>query len=101
MKKNTSLAIPEKKEEKGVFYQAGEIIGSIGFHILDGKDKVIGAIKQKLGKNPAPESKAKKVSKKKSGAKAGKKTTGGVGKPAKKANAAKVVRKKENKIKKV
>ena len=65
MKKNTSPVIPEKTDGKSAFYHAGEIIGSLGFHIVDGKDKVIGAIRNKLSKKQPPESKAKKVSKKK------------------------------------
>ncbi len=101
MKRNSSLAAPEKKEEKGVFYQAGEIIGSIGFHIVDGKDKVIGAIKKKLSKKQVRESKPNKVLKKKSGKKNSEKTTGGIRKPAKKANTAKAAGKKDSKVKKV
>jgi len=101
LKKNSSTAVSEKTEEKGVFYQAGEIIGNIGFHIVDGKDKVLGVIKKKLGKKQKLESKAKKVSKKKSGAKAGKKITPGVKKPAKKASTAKSPGKKAGKVKKL
>jgi hypothetical protein len=100
MKKNSSPAVSEKTEERGVFYQAGEIIGSIGFHIVDGKDKVIGVIKKKLGKKRKPDSKAGKVSKKKLSGKASKKTTKSAKKPAKKSNPAKVVRKKTDKVKK-
>src|ERR1700759_3393164 len=96
MKKNS----PEKSEEKSVFYQAGEIIGSIGFHIADGKDKVIGAIKKKLGKKQPGDLKAKKVSKKKSSAKTGNKTTGTVKKTAKKADKAKRINKKSARVKK-
>ena len=100
MKKDSSPVITDKADGKGMFYQAGEIIGSIGFHIVDGKDRVIGAIKKKLGKKQTSESKEKKVSKKKSGAKAGKKITGTIKKPAKKSNPAKAVRKKVIKGKK-
>ena len=92
--------MPKKTEEKSAFYQAGEIIGSIGFHIVDGKDKVIGAIKNKLGKKQPAETKAKKVSKKKLAGKTGKKITGTVKKPAKKTNPAKAVRGKADKVKK-
>ena len=98
MKKDVS---PENTESKSVFYQAGEIIGSIGFHIVDGKDKVIGAIKNKLGKKQAPESNPKKVSKKKLPVKAGKKMTGAVKKSAKKTSPAKGLKKKTDKVKKV
>jgi len=96
MKKNS----PKKSKEKSVFYQAGEIIGSIGFHIADGKDKVIGVIKKKLGKKQTPGSKAKKVSKKKASGKPGKKITEAVKKTAKKTTTAKPVRKKTGKVKK-
>jgi hypothetical protein len=110
MKKNSAVESLEKKG-KGAFYQAGEIIGSIGFHIVDGKDKVIGvvseefqilkkAFKKKLSKKQMPESKSKKVSKKKLPGKAVKKIVGDVKKPAKKANPAKLVRGKAHKIKK-
>jgi len=84
LKKNSSPAVSEKTEGKGVFYQAGEIIGSIGFHIVDGKDKVIGVIKKKLGKKQKPESKTGKISKKKLSGRAGKKPTKSVKNPAKK-----------------
>jgi hypothetical protein len=99
MKKNSSPAIPEKTEEKSAFYHAGEIIGSIGFHIVDGKDKVIGAIKSKLGKKKKPESKAKKASKKNVTGKAGRKKTETVRKSGKKVQPAKSVRKKTDKVK--
>ena len=101
MKKNSSPDISEKTEEKGVFYQAGEIIGSIGFHIVDGKDKVIGIIKKKLGKKQKPESKTGKISKKKLSGRSGKKIRAGAKKTAKKSNPAKVVRKKTDKVKKL
>jgi hypothetical protein len=101
LKKNSSTAVSEKTEEKGVFYQAGEIIGSIGFHIVDGKDKVIGVIKKKLGKKQKPESKTGKISKKKSSGRSGKKITVGAKKTAKKSKPAKVVRKKTDKVKKL
>ena len=101
MKKNVSSDISEKTEGKGVFYQTGEIIGSIGFHIVAGKDKVIGAIKNKLGKKQPIESKAKKDSKRKSGAKAGRKITGRVKKLAKKTSPSKAARKKVDKKKKL
>ena len=100
MKKNTPPAIPEKTDGKGAFYHAGEIIGSIGFHIIDGKDKVVGAIKNKLSKKQTPESKVKKVSKKKLPGKAGKKATGGIKKQSKKANPAKRVGNKTDQVKK-
>ena len=48
MIKNSSNATSEKTEGKGVFYQAGEIIGSIGFHIVDGKDKNKSLLKGRL-----------------------------------------------------
>ena len=99
MKKNASHAAPEKTDGKGAFYHAGEIIGSIGFHIVDGKDKVIGAIKNKLSKKQPPESKAKKVLKKKLPGKARKKMTGNVKKRAKKTNPVKVARGKADKAK--
>ena len=99
MKKNTSPVIPEKTDGKSAFYHAGEIIGSLGFHIVDGKDKVIGAIRNKLSKKQPPESKAKKVSKKKLPGKTGKKITGGVKKGTKKANPARVARGKAGKVK--
>jgi hypothetical protein len=101
LKKNSLTAVSEKTEEKGVFYQAGEIIGSIGFHIVDGKDKVIGVIKKKLGKKLKAESKDGKVKKKKLSGRAGKKTTKSAKKPAKISNTAKVVRKKTDKVKKL
>ena len=100
MKKDVSPENTESKS-KSVFYQAGEIIGSVGFHLVDGKDKVIGAIKNKLGKKQAPESKRKKVSKKKLPVKAGMKTTGVVKKSAKKTSPAKRLKKKTDKVKKV
>ena len=100
MIKNSSDAASEKTEAKGVFYQAGEIIGSIGFHIVDGKDKVIGAIKKKLGKKQTPKTKTKNVSKKKAPGKTGNKVNGTAKKPAKKANSSKPVRKKTDKVKK-
>jgi hypothetical protein len=96
MKKNSS----KKSEEKSVFYQAGEIIGSIGFRIADGKDKVMGVIKKKLGKKQTPEVKAKKSAKKKSSAKSSNKDTGTVKKSTNKAGTAKSVRKKAGKVKK-
>lgn len=92
MKKNTSES-PEKTKGKGAFYKAGEVIGSIGFHIVDGKNKAVGvvsdgfnilkeAIKKKPGKKPKPKPKIKKVAKKKLPAKSAKKATKGVRKKA-------------------
>jgi hypothetical protein len=99
MKKNSTVESQEKTEGKGAFYHAGEVIGSIGFHIVDGKDKVIGAIKNKLGKKQPSESKAKKDSKKKLPRKTGKPVAGTVKKRAKKVNPAKVASGKAGKVK--
>ena len=86
MKKHVSHESAEKIEAKGAFYKAGEIIGSIGFHIVDGKDKAIGAvsdglnmIKNVIKKKPVKKQKtgpkSKKVTKKKSSAASLKKST--------------------------
>jgi hypothetical protein len=105
MKKQDSPADTGKAEQKSAFYQAGEMIGSIGFRIVDGKDKLMSAVSGKFGaakkaiesqiKNQKPESKTKKPAKKKSPAKISK--TGGAN--TKKANPAKPVKKKVNKVK--
>ena len=111
MKKNISQEGSEKKEEKSTFYKAGEIIGSIGFHIVDGKDKAVGAvsdgfnilkkvIKKKPGKKQAAGPKTKRGSKKKSHGKTTKKNTKGFKKSDNKANLVKAVIKKASKLKK-
>jgi hypothetical protein len=76
-KKSTSEDVNQSEsEDKSVFRQAGELIGSIGAHIVQGKDKVMDfmsdevtivkkAIKKKLAKKSLPKKKAKtKVTKK-------------------------------------
>jgi hypothetical protein len=111
MKKNTSNEGPGKTEGKGSFYKAGEIIGSIGFHIVEGKNKAVGAvsdgfsilkkvIKKKSVKKRTAGSKPKKDSKKKTVGKTAGKATKRVKKPANKVNSAKAVRKKGSKVKK-
>jgi hypothetical protein len=110
MKKNASLENPKQTEGKGVFYQAGEIIGSIGFHIVNGKDKLVGAVTEdfsvvkkaikKLATRQTAEPKTKKISKKGSPRKVSRKMTGDAKPLIKKANPAKTVKKKVVKVKK-
>jgi hypothetical protein len=112
MKKNTPLTNTEKAEEKGVFYRAGEVIGSIGFHIVDSKDKLLGAvseefvtvkkaIKKKLANKKASGSKSKKTAKKNSPPKANAKISGKAKQLTKKTNPAKAVKRKAEKVKRL
>jgi len=96
MANKSTVTSRAKTNEKGIFRQAGEIIGSIGFHIVNGKDKVVGAvsdeynivkraIKKKLAKKKTTSgSKTKKVSKKASPKKTAKKSVHKVKKITKK-----------------
>src|SRR4030095_12169092 len=96
MLKKSPGASRRKAKEKGIFRKAGEMIGSIGFHLMDGKDKVVGAvsdefdivkktIKKKLAKKKIPlSSRSKKPSKKAAPKKRIKKTARKVKKVAKK-----------------
>ena len=96
MANKSTVTSRAKTNEKGIFRQAGEIIGSIGFHIVNGKDKVVGAvsdefnivkkaIKKKLAKKKTTSgSKTKKISKKASPKKTAKKVVNRVKKSAKK-----------------
>jgi hypothetical protein len=112
MNKKASHANPEKAEGKGAFYKAGEIIGTIGFHIVDGKDKAVGAvsdgfsilkrvIKRKAAKKKTVGARAKKNSKKKPSGKSARKITRGVKKAAQKSDSVKAVSKKAGKVKKM
>ncbi|HEY2647842.1 MAG TPA: hypothetical protein VGI38_01565 [Puia sp.] len=112
MKKKAPLPNPDKTEEKGVFYRAGEVIGSIGFHIVDGKEKLIEAvseefiavkraIKKKLAKKKTTGTKSKKISKKKSPQKATSKISVRAKQLTKKTNPAKAVKKKADKVKRL
>jgi hypothetical protein len=112
MKKNASDTMEGKAKEKGIFYQAGEIIGSIGFHIVNGKDKLVGVvsdefktakkvIKRKLGKKKTSLSKSKKVSKNASPGKIGKKITRKITKHTKKDLPVKTARKEAGQVKEV
>jgi hypothetical protein len=112
MNKKASHANPEKTEGKGAFYKAGEIIGTIGFHIVDGKDKALGAVsdgfsilKKVIRKKPAKKQKAtgkvRKVSKKKSSGKSAGKTKKGAKNSSQNPDAIKSVLKKADKVKKI
>jgi hypothetical protein len=106
MKKNTPLTNTEKAEEKGVFYRAGEVIGSIGFHIVDSKDKLLGAVSEefvtvKMANKKASGSKSKKTAKKNSPPKANAKISGKAKQLTKKTNPAKAVKRKAEKVKRL
>ena len=110
MKKDV-LADPKKTKEKGVFYQAGEIIGSIGFHIVDRRDKLAGAVSEEFGvvrnaikkltKKKTSESKTKKPSKKKPGRKVSGKSTEEAKQPKKRTKSGKAVKNKAGRVKKI
>jgi hypothetical protein len=90
-------------EEKGLFRQAGELIGSIGAHIADGKDKILDfvseevtlvkkTIKKKLAKKQPVKKVIKKAAKKLSLKKTARKPVSKKA-PAKKASSKKVTKK--------
>ena len=111
MKKHDLPEDTRKAERKSAFYQAGEMIGSLGFHIVEGKDKLVSAVSGELGaakkaiqsltKKQKPGTKTKKPTKKKLPEKISKAGGGNTKKTAKKASPAKPVKKKVNKVKSV
>src|ERR1700730_1953859 len=86
MQKKSSKPAPAEAEVRGIFQQAGEVIGSIGNNIIEGKDKVLDAVsgefqvvkkafKKKFARKIATPAKSKKPAAKKAAKKTAPKAT--------------------------